>query len=252
MLVTVNRVVVPGYEIDAESARVDERGVDERRQAAARNLVIRELLRQRAGAAGLDTEADLDAALDELVSREVEIPELDEQSCRRYYESNPERFCTPVRAEVRHILLAAAPDDVEGRARAEARARELLAVLQAELSVFAGLATQYSACPSNDDGGYLGMIERGQTVPEFEDVVLRLEPGLAGRPVESRYGFHVVEILSRAGGEPLAYGQVRHLVAEYVRERAWRRAVSQYIGRLAAAAEIRGVDLGVEDSLLVQ
>ncbi|MDX1609833.1 MAG: peptidylprolyl isomerase [Halofilum sp. (in: g-proteobacteria)] len=252
MLVTVNRVVVPGYEIDAESARVDARGVDERRQAAARNLVIRELLRQRAGAAGLDTETDLDAALDRLVASEVRVPELDEDACRRYYEANAERFRTPVRAEVRHILLAAAPDDIEGRGRAERRAQELLADLQSDGSVFATLATRYSACPSNDDGGYLGMIERGQTVPEFEDVVLRLAPGLAGRPVESRYGFHVVEVLSREGGEPLAYEQVRHLVADYVRERAWRRALSQYIGRLAAEAEIRGVDLGVDDSPLVQ
>ncbi|MDZ7827934.1 MAG: peptidylprolyl isomerase [Halofilum sp. (in: g-proteobacteria)] len=252
MLVTVNRVVIPDYEIDEESARVEERGVDERRHAAARNLVIRELLRQRAGAAGFDTESDLDGALDELLEHEVHIPDMDEDMCRRYYESNAERFRTPERMEVRHILLAAAPDDIEARARAEDRAKELVRTLGEDAGAFATLAAQHSACPSSEDGGHLGIIERGQTVPEFEDVVLRLEPGVAERPVETRYGFHVVEVLSREGGEPLAYEQVRHLVVDYVRERAWRRAVSQYIGRLAADAEIRGIDLGVDDSPLVQ
>ena len=252
MLVTVNRVVIPDYEIDRESARVDVHGVDARRQAAARNLVVRELLRQRAGARGFDTETDLDAALDALIESEVELPELDEASCRRYYQANVERFRTPVTVELRHILVAAPPDDVDARANAEARASDLVETLRGDTSAFAGLAEAHSACPSADDGGYLGAIGRGQTVPEFEDVVLRLEPGLAERPVETRYGFHVVEVLSKSGGAPLDYATARPLVLEYVRERAWRRAVSQYIGRLAADAEICGVDVGVEDSPLVQ
>jgi peptidyl-prolyl cis-trans isomerase C len=157
-----------------------------------------------------------------------------------------------VTAEVRHILLAAAPDDVGARAQAEDRANELIARLTDEPGRFAELAAAESGCPSASDGGHLGLIARNQTVPEFEDVVLRLEPGLATRPVESRYGFHVVEVLSREGGEPLPYESVHHLIADYIRERAWRRAVSQYIGRLAADAEIMGVDLGVDDSPLVQ
>ena len=252
MLVTVNRVVIPQEQIQAESAQVDARGVDERRHAAAQNLVVHELLRQRAEAVGFDTERDLDAAIDGLLEREVELPHMDESTCRRYYEANADRFRTPVTAELRHILVAAPPDDVEGRARAERRADELIASLAAGGDDFAALARAHSACPSADDGGRLGSIGRGQTVPEFEDVVLRLAPGLAERPVETRYGFHVVEVLARTGGELLEYASVRHLVADYVRERAWRRAVSQYIGRLAAEAEVRGVDLDVEDSPLVQ
>lgn len=252
MLVTVNRVVIPQEDIQAETAQVDARGVDERRHEAARQLVVRELLRQRAAEIGLDAEAEPEAALDDLLEQEVPVSEPDEEACRRYFEANPERFRTPVTAEVRHILLAAAPDDVGARARAEDRAGELIALLQGAPGRFAELAAAESGCPSASAGGHLGPVSRNQTVPEFEDVVLRLEPGLATRPVESRYGFHVVEVLSREGGEPLPYEAVRHLIEEYIRERAWRRAVSQYIGRLAADAEIMGIDLGVDDSPLVQ
>jgi len=252
VLVTVNRVVIPQEDVQAESAHVDARGVDERRHEAARQLVVRELLRQRAGEIGLEAEDEPEAAIDELLEQEVPVPEPGEEACTRYFEANTERFRTPVTAELRHILLAAAPNDVGARAQAEDRAAELIARLQEEPGRFAELAARESSCPSAGEGGYLGPVSRNQTVPEFEDVVLRLEPGLATRPVESRYGFHVVEVLSREGGEPLSYEAVRHLIVEYIRERSWRRAVSQYIGRLAADAEIMGIDLGVDDSPLIQ
>ena len=251
-LVTVNRVVIPDEEIHYESARVDERGVDERRGAAARQLVVRELLRQRADEAGFDTGDDADAAVEALLEREIPKPEIDDVACQRYFEANPERFCTPVMAEVRHILLAAPPDDVNARAEAEQRAEALIEEADNGNESVSALAARHSDCPSATDGGHLGAVGRGQTVPEFEDVVLRLEPGVARRPVETRYGFHVVEVIAREGGEPLSYDQVSHLIADYIRERSWRRAVSQYIGQLAADAEIEGVELDVPDSPLVQ
>lgn len=252
MLVTVNRVVVPEYEITKEAAQVDVRGVDERQNEAARQLVVRELLRQRADALGFDTEGDLDAALDAVLEQEVQIPAIDDDQCRRYFDANRERFRTPERVTVRHILIPAAPDDVEGRAEAEQRADELAASLQEAPELFDQYARAHSSCPSANEGGHMGRIERGQTVPEFEDVALRLGVGLAARPVETRYGFHVVEVLDREGGEPLDYEDVKDMIADYVRERSWRRAVSQYIGHLAAESDIQGVDLEVEDSPLIQ
>ena len=194
----------------------------------------------------------MDAAVESLLAREVPRPAVDDAACRRYFEANPERFCTPVTAEIRHILLAAPPDDVGARAKAEERAETLIDEAANGDETIGALAARYSDCPSATDGGHLGAVGRGQTVPEFEDVVLRLEAGLARRPVETRYGFHVVEVIAREGGEPLSYEQVSHLIADYIRERSWRRAVSQYIGQLAADAEIEGVDLEVPDSPLVQ
>lgn len=252
MPVVVNRTLITDAEINEESARVDVDGISARNEEAARRLVVRELLRLRASEHGLDIKTDLDAAIEELLNREVTIPEVDDAACRRYFESNPERFQTPVTTELRHILIKAAPDDPDERAQAEKRASSLVEELAADRSRFAELATQWSACPSAGEGGYLGNISRGQTVPEFEAVVLRLEPGLAERPVETRYGFHVVEILERAGGEPLPYESVYHLIADYLRERSWRRAVSQYIQILIDEAEIKGVDFSQNDSPLIQ
>lgn len=250
--VVVNGVAVPEEAINLESAYVEEGAIEEKRQEAARRLVICELLRQRAEAIGIETQGRVDAAIDELLAAEVPVPQADDAACRRYFEANRDRFRTPDEIELRHILLPAAPDAPSERTQARDRAEELVALLRKAPARFPELAGRHSRCPSAAAGGHLGVIGRGQTVPELEKVVLRLPVGLAERPIETRYGFHVVEILGRAGGIPLAYDNVRHLIADYLRERSWRRAVSQYVGQLAARAEIEGVDLQVPDSMLVQ
>lgn len=252
MFVMVNRVVVPEEQVRHEAAYVESGTIDEKHAEAARTLAVRELLRQRADAVGIETEDRVDDAIEELLARELGVPEADEDACRRYFESNRERFRTPEEIELRHILLAAAPDDPDGRTRQRDAADELVAALHAEPGRFGELAGKHSDCPSADQGGHLGLVGRGQTVPELEQVVLRLPVGLAERPVETRYGFHVVEVLARAGGEPLDYADVRAMIADYLRERSWRRAVSQYIGQLAADAELEGVELEIPESPLVQ
>lgn len=252
MHVSVNGVVVPAETINLESAYVEEGTIEEKRQEAARRLAVRELLRQRAEARGIDTVDRIDTAIDELLGVEVCVPEPDDAACRRYFEGNRVRFRTPLEIELRHILLAAPPDDAGERLRARDAAEALIAELRAQPERFAQLAAEHSRCRSAGQGGYLGVVTRGQTVPELEAVLSRLPCGLAQRPVETRYGFHVVEVLGRAGGEPLAFEDVRHLIAGYLRERAWRRAVSQYVGRLAAHAEIEGAELEAPDSPLVQ
>lgn len=250
--VTVNRIAIPDSAIWEESAHVEAQGVAERYAAAAQQLVVRELLRQRAAEVGLDVGADTEGALDTLMEREAPVPDVDDAACRRYFEANADRFHTPVTVEARHILRAAPPDDSPARDEAKQRAEALLQEVLEGGDSLPALADQYSDCPSADNGGYLGGVGRGQTVPEFEDVLLRMEPGVARRVVETRYGFHVVEVVARHGGEPLAFEAVHHLIADYIRERSWRRAVSQYIGRLAAEADIQGVDLEVPDTPLVQ
>lgn len=248
----VNRVIIPEEQINRESGEIEHGSIEDKRAEAARRLAIRELLRQRAKTIGIETQDRLDEAIDELLDHEVPIPDADEQACRRYFEANRDRFRSPEEIELRHILLAAAPDDAQGRTAMRDTAEELVATLKEVPERFDDLAAAHSRCPSAEDGGHLGVVSRGDTVPELENVVMRLPVGLAERPVESRYGFHVVEILTRAGGAPLDYDHVQHLIAEYLRERSWRRAISHYLQVLVAEADIRGIDLEATESPLMQ
>jgi len=62
---------------------------------------------------------------------------------------------------------------------------------------FAELAGKHSECPSGKQGGDLGEFSRGQMVPEFDKVVFEEDVGKVHGPVQTQFGFHLVEITSR-------------------------------------------------------
>lgn len=63
---------------------------------------------------------------------------------------------------------------------------------------FADLAKQFSLCPSGEQGGDLGEFHPGQMVPEFDKVVFNEEPGSVHGPVQTQFGYHLIEITSRS------------------------------------------------------
>ena len=63
---------------------------------------------------------------------------------------------------------------------------------------FAALAREHSRCPSGKEGGDLGEFSPGQMVPEFDEVVFSAEIGKTHGPVKTDFGYHLIEITSRA------------------------------------------------------
>lgn len=226
--------------------------VDAARHAAARWLVIRALLADRALALGID-EADEAAAVQAVIEREVDIPEPAEAECRRYYDNNPARFASPDLVEAAHILLPASPGDAPKRAEAETRAGELIDLLTRAPERFGELARAHSACESKQNDGRLGQLSRGDTVSEMETFLFNLEEGqLSPVPVKTRYGVHVLRVDKRLPGRSLPYEAVADKVADYLKEASWRRAFRQYVQLLAGDARISGFDIAAADSPLVQ
>ena len=216
----------------------------------------RELLRQRAVAAGLldsaaNDEEDVSVAIEALFKREVATPEPTEAECRRYYEQNPATFESGDLVHARHILFQVTPrvNIPEIRARAE----EALVTLLREPDRFAAMAAELSNCPSGQHGGNLGQIGRGDTAPEFEKALFRLGPtGILRELVKTRYGFHVVAVDRRIPGQRLPFEMVRERIAERLRAVVEEKALRQYVSVLAGQAEIRGVDLAGSATPLVQ
>lgn len=62
---------------------------------------------------------------------------------------------------------------------------------------FEELAKEHSSCPSGAKGGDLGVFGRGQMVKEFDEVVFSAPVGEVQGPVETQFGFHLVEVTSR-------------------------------------------------------
>ena len=217
---------------------------------------VRELLRQRAVVDGLLDPDEADAALvaeavEELLSREVSTPEPIEDEMRRYYDSHAAEFRSGDLVNVRHILfqVTAAVNVPQIRARAE----ETLNILLKQPEQFGDLARELSNCPSGENGGILGQLGRGDTVPEFEKVLF--SPGRTGVSrdlVKTRFGFHIIAVDQRIPGKVLPFELVRDQIATRLKAVVEARALRQYVNVLAGGAVLDGFDLGATATPLVQ
>ncbi|MHC4623608.1 MAG: peptidylprolyl isomerase [Planctomycetota bacterium] len=89
------------------------------------------------------------------------------------------------RASARHIL-------VETREKCEDIKKQIEAG-----GDFAELAREHSQCPSGQRGGDLGEFSPGQMVQEFDTVVFNGDPEIIHGPVQTQFGYHLIEITSR-------------------------------------------------------
>jgi len=105
---------------------------------------------------------------------------------------------------------------------------------------FEALARQYSQGPSAPQGGNLGYQQRGNLVPPYEAAALQLEPGEISGPVESEFGFHLIQLISRRGNE---YDS-RHILLQLEPSTQDLVIASQYLDSLRT--------LIVEDSMSVE
>tara|TARA_B100000315_G_C14592979_1_gene596967 strand:+ start:7424 stop:7705 length:282 start_codon:yes stop_codon:yes gene_type:complete len=62
---------------------------------------------------------------------------------------------------------------------------------------FAQIAKESSQCPSGKSGGDLGEFSPGQMVPEFDQVVFSQEVGKVHGPIQTQFGYHLIEITNR-------------------------------------------------------
>ncbi|SMF57815.1 peptidylprolyl isomerase [Pseudobacteriovorax antillogorgiicola] len=62
---------------------------------------------------------------------------------------------------------------------------------------FADLAKEHSTCPSGKGGGSLGTFTQGQMVPEFDQVVFSAPLGEVQGPVQTQFGYHLIEVTMR-------------------------------------------------------
>jgi peptidyl-prolyl cis-trans isomerase C len=252
--VSVNGVAIPHDAIAREVQHHPAPKPIEAWQAAARALVVRELLVQEAHRLGLEPvlrkgdsgqrETEDEALIRSLIEHEVVTPEPDEADCRRYFEQNRRRFRSEPIYEAAHILFAAWQGDAEAYAQAERAAGLVLAELKQQAARFGDLARTHSACPSGAQGGNLDQITAGQTTPEFEQALAALAPGaISQAPVRTRYGLQIIRLDRKIEGAELPFEAVVDSIAAYLRENVMHRATAQYIARLVSKAQIDGIDL---------
>ncbi|MCF7803518.1 MAG: peptidylprolyl isomerase [Candidatus Marinimicrobia bacterium] len=164
--------------------------------------------------------------LEEKLQGQVEVTEEDIQ----------EAYSEDKTATVRHILFS-----TQGESPAETEAIEDSAqrVLEQakEGADFGVLAARYSDDPgSSDKGGLYEDIEKGMMVKPFEDAAFNIPVGTVGDTlVETRYGYHIIKVLSRAQEEkPL--DEVRPDLEQQLSQQKKQDVYDNYVNQLKEEA----------------
>lgn len=164
---------------------------------------------------------------------------VSETEAREFYALNEARMVEPERVRARHILIRVDPQGTLEQKQAQKQKTDALRARIAGGEDFAKVATEASEDPgSGPRGGELGWIVRGQTVPAFEKVAFELEPGKLSDLVETRFGFHLIEVLEKKAEGRIAFEQARARIEEMLRQRKLEAAVREKLNDLGAKAKV--------------
>lgn len=129
--------------------------------------------------------------------------------------------------QVRHILLQTSA--TENDASAKRRLDDFKQRVEKGSADFAELAKQYSADRgSAQKGGDLGWVYPGDTVPEFERTFVALQPGQLSDPVQSQFGWHLIQLVAKKR-EPMSQERVRGAARVALRERKLDQAYNEWV-----------------------
>ena len=139
-----------------------------------------------------------------------------------------------LQTRARHILLRT------GSELSEAAARNRLVTYKQRVQTgtdFADLARQFSQDGSASAGGDLGWASPGQFVPEFEEVMARLQPGQISDPLISRFGAHLIQVMERRE-VPLSVREQREMIRTQLREKKIEELYSAWVEELRGRAYV--------------
>ncbi|TFG92803.1 MAG: peptidylprolyl isomerase [Syntrophobacterales bacterium] len=178
-------------------------------------------------------------AIQKLIEQEVMARiEISDKETKDYYDKNPDLFKQPEKIQARHILIKVE----EGASEADkAEALKKIKGIQKEFKAggdFVELAKKHSECPSSSNGGDLGFFARGQMVQPFEDVAFSLKTGETSDVVETRFGYHLIQVGDKQPETISEYKDVKDKLAPYLKRMNAGEEAKKYIESLKKAAKI--------------
>lgn len=135
----------------------------------------------------------------------------------------------------RHILIKV--NEVVTADQAKTRLEEIRQRIVNKTASFEDMARAYSNDASASKGGDLGTLYPGDTVPEFERAMNALKPGEVSQPVQSPFGFHLIEVLERKK-QDVAQDRLRLLARQAIRERKIDEASDAWVRELRDRAYV--------------
>ncbi len=166
------------------------------------------------------------------------VQAADEDTLRKRYQEQIEKYSSVEKREVSHILVAVAANASDAdRKAAEAKAKKLAGEAQAPGADFAALAQANSDdTGSKANGGNLGWIAKGGMPGAFDDAAFAMKAGEVRGPVKTDFGWHVVKVNDVRAAVQRPFEDVRAELEKELQEGSRERAFNEMTGKLVDAA----------------
>jgi len=160
--------------------------------------------------------------------------EVDPAEAKKFYEQNQRQFAVPETREASHILITADKGaSAEDKKKARALAEQIAEELKKSPGKFAELAKKHSQDPgSAAKGGELGAFPRGSMVKPFDDAVFGMKPGEISAPVETEYGYHVIQVTGVRAGQARSFESVRAEIEKELKRNSAARLYAETAEKL--------------------
>src|SRR5947207_13624709 len=168
--------------------------------------------------------------------------QVTQQDLASYYDQHRDEYRVPEQVNVRHILFKTPPAGGDGKVdpkaldAARAKAEDVLKQVKAGGN-FADLAKKYSEDTTAKEGGALGWIGRGKTVPEFEKAAFSLPKGGNSDLVKSSFGLHIIHVDDKQEAHVKTLDEVKSQIEPLIKQQKAGEAAQHAADQLLAGAK---------------
>lgn len=169
-------------------------------------------------------------------------PQVTDAEVQQYYNQHQKDYQVEDQVKVRHILIKADQNaDAKTDAAARQKAEDILKQLR-NGGNFAELAKKYSDDPgSKDQGGELGFIKHGVTVPEFDKAAFALQPGQISDLVRTKFGYHIIQTEEKQTAHTRSLDEVKQSIVAVLTREKEAQAQQAFAQQLANEAQKNGL-----------
>src|SRR5215510_4988864 len=169
------------------------------------------------------------------------------EDLKTYYDLHQDQYRVPEEVKVSHILIKTPAPGADGKVddkgveEARKKAEDVLKQLKGGAK-FEDLAKKYSEDPgSGKQGGDLGWIGRGRTVPEFEKTAFSLPKGQLSDLVKSSYGFHIIRVEDKHEPHLKTIDEVKSQIEPLIKQQKAGRMIENAANALLDQARKEGL-----------
>jgi peptidyl-prolyl cis-trans isomerase C len=226
------KVVVSDAEVDGRVKQMQSQfpsDAEFKKALAARDMTVDQLR----------ADARMDMMIGKMLDAEVSgAPAATDAEAREFYDKNPDKFKQGETARASHILIRVDPQaDEAAKTQARQKIDGILKRVRAGED-FAALAREHSNDGSAAQGGDLGVFQRGQMVPAFDQAVFALEPGQVSDVVTTQFGHHIIKLAEKRGASTVPYEQVSPRIVEYLSGQKKQQRADTFIEETKKKARI--------------